>query len=308
MKEQLKKGRKKFVFTDFGASGINIFWRLIADANNTAPLGVDLGKVSIKAVLDSSGTKYEIFNSELKPLQFHSTLISGQAQSGAGLNLPSTAGVLAGDVAIAHSSSVKGEAVALTYLPFGNAGQGIICKDGDRLEVEIYVQTDAYHANCDNDSYLMCELNDAVVQMYSVPTTEVHSVPANQSRYAESLGDNVTCATLISVDKTNDEGNSQPYTDVKLESDKLTFDRTFTEQRIMNSYASQLFNDRACAVLHNGHDLDGCKVSLDLISSRVNDDENFIVVNKYVADFDVLSEGAERQARHQSRNASKLRG
>lgn len=283
-------------------NGFNLYCKLIADAVNTTPVGVNLNKVRIKAVLYQAGAEQTIVNSTLAPLHmdYHTTAERGGLQT----QEPTTAGVLAGVVNTALDTAVKGVNTALTPIRFTG---GIILKGSDYIEVEINVASDAFDTNCDADSYYTLEPNEVETTQLYIPTIQVYPINQNISSFTEVLGDNIQAISLISQDALAVD-TSTPFTNIKVSTNKLSYERTSSEMYSLreNRHASETSREHASMLVIKGNDFDDVEIDVTLDSTLVTNGLCHVVVKGYEMDFDVYKSGSSRMFKQATRNRKKF--
>lgn len=303
MVERIQSGRKVVRFQSVAIDGINLHYRFIADAVNTAPVGIDLNEVTFKATLYQNGFKTELVNAKVLPLHLDAITVS---QNGflANNNAVTTAGILAGKVVVSEAVAIAGENQGFSPIRFGG---GIVLKGQDYIEVDVTIGGSAWDAGCDAGSYIEIEPNEEQVNQFSVPIIEVHPIPTSENVFSRSLGDNVQTISLINVDKDDKEAN-RPVANIEFECNKFNYNRSFSKQKAIYEQRVAVLTARSCVEVAKNTDMDDAMLKLDLNSANVTSDYNFIVVRRFETDGELLQSGEARRLKHGRKFAMKMRG
>lgn len=300
MKFRIESGKRVFEIKGVAIDGFNLHHRFIADAVATTPTGVNLLEVDIKAVLHQEGEKFEIIPKTSIAALHEDYFATKYPVSG---GFVATTGILAGEVVITQDASTKGENHATTPIRFGG---GIVLKRGDKIILEVTINSGAYGTNCDDDSYMLIEPNEVVTNQMFVPKLEVFPIPVTESKLSLNLGDNVQTANLICIDAANEKETTAIFTDVEVVTDRLTYDRTFAEMRSLRSLDIDWDNNTRYYQLLKGEEFDDVQVNLELTPANINSDKNFVVVRSFETDRDIAEVGRARFIKHEGRKARKF--
>lgn len=301
MKFRLDSGKQTFVIKDVAIDGFNIQYKLIADDVNTSPNGVDLTKVRVKAILYQAGERFELINTEVAPLHADYYIANDSIDLGTGI---SATGVCAftNNQTVAHTASVKGQREGLTPIRFSG---GIVLKGSDKIEFELDLQTGAFDGNCDADSYVVLEPNEVVTNQLTVPTIEVYPISSNEAQWVKNLGDNISTVSVYSIDK-GDTITESVVTNVQFNSDKLKYDRGYSELLASRNSVKENLSGYNALLLARGSDFDNVEISMDLESSNVTAGMSTVIVRRFEVDEDVVRTGTHRAMKHQTKNRSKF--
>ncbi|UAY54795.1 hypothetical protein [Arachidicoccus terrestris] len=280
-------------------NSVNVNLYVVAAAVNTAFVDADVKKqnVSIKVVLKRSGQQHIIMQDNLLLLGTYNSLKKGYAEFNKGI------------VKAAAAAAVKEVRLFPVTLNFGGH---IRVSDGDELIVEVTpALTGLFSANVDTAlSYVEFQSNPSIGYEVGIFSTISEVVQQNTNKQSFSPGDNVVRMALLNFDKTSLA--SEVVTNLNISSDRLDVSMSFNQllaaellqyddkQRLDYSTSTPALPQSFFLFdgLKTGDELDTVKVDASFNSANVASSSNYLVSTKYVTNIEMLTDAAERSAKH----------
>jgi hypothetical protein len=304
LKNVFKAQTRDIKITNAALVALNFIMFLTGATANTAIVqpGIDPDKVHIKAVLDSPRlgiSKLTILEGRLYQYalesNFHDASWTKTFASASGFDH---------DTLLAEASGVKEIAVHGYKI---HLHEGLVLKGDDVLTVTIRVENDACAATVDSAvSYVGFSFDQGIINPTGIPVIEQNLIDVNQPKVEMTLGDDIVQLTYLNTDKTGILTANQPLDNARLESDKLSFDKTI-EELIVDRYeqfpVGSQSNDRAMSMClvpmrSPGNELDDARLVLNLDVANVSSSKNWVVVRKTLVGHTTLKDASLRAERH----------
>jgi hypothetical protein len=163
-----------------------------------------------------------------------------------------------------------------------NFGSVINLMGDDELVVEVTANPGAFSTTLanQNSSFMTLDKKDAIGIEYFTPKVRSEVIPTSAANYGSDLGDNVTRVVLLQLDKTTRLTADQVATSFNFVSDRKNSIDTVAEVYARNN---ALYADAADAavrlqtlVLHDGAEVDRCRVDFTFNGANVTASKNFI--------------------------------
>lgn len=291
MRFRFETGTKPYEFSNVALDGFNIRINSTSDTVNTFPGNPDLSKIKVRAILEQGGEKYEILSSTLLPIFADYIALKDMTQN----TISSLADATHNTPVTVVNKDVTVKGVRLWSVPV-RFGSGIVLKGSDKLEVTVTVLSNAYATGTEGN-YVEVEANEVVTNQTVVPFIEVLTLPSTESYYSRTIGDNVQTLSLINIDKAN--LYDSPWQNVKLDSDRLEFDKEFSTLWAEKVDAGSRGGNSV--VLLHGQEFDDVNLAIDIATANATNEMNYIVYRHFDTNDEVYDRGAQRHAKHQQK-------
>lgn len=292
-----KGASDKVIFRNTAFKDLAFNFTLIADAVNTLPSGVDMTKVRAKAILRQNGIETVIFDTNLQPLQAFglSRLTDGNPTNYL------ADGYSNGVTTTPQSVSVAG----VRHMPCVVDLVGLVLKGSDTLTIEVSMNSDCFHTDCDASSYMTVYPIEAEVKQYTVPKYDIHHVQNTSPSLDFSGLDNVNAMIYYSADNVI-QVNTFPVTNIKFSCNKKAYD--ITRGQLVGHYDFENYDAVNLPIwkIVDGFDYDDVNVNISLDTSNVTNGKNFVIIQRFYVDGELAERQEIRNKKHNKMLVSKI--
>lgn len=264
---------------------------------------IDLSKIKIKVTLERDNQRKTICDSDARILGMDSKLFDALFE----YVMP--AANQKDITLLAHGAAAKNQIVIPFAVDFGTV---INVKNSDILTLDINVQNGTFGTAVDGTvSYIQAKVIEGIGLEFVTPKIEVYPVKAAEANMKVYLGNNVVSVSYINTVETGQLDADLVLTDVKLDTDRLSFAKDYyelaaeradlTEGGVTNSeYRGQSLQ------IHAG-EVDDAKLELTFNSANVDSNVNFIVVRSFDGEAATYNNAVAKQRKHTAYDLGKLR-